>query len=145
MDKDKKKQDILMSIYFNPNHPASFSSLTKLFIAAKAKNNNITRNDVQRFLQNTYTYTSHKPVKNIFFRRKTIVKGINDQWQADLVDFISLKKYNDKYTYVLIVIDCFSRFAYAEPLKNKTRLNLSARQAAELSSDSDFHSSSGSH
>ena len=32
-----------------------------------------------------------------------------------------------------------------EPLKNKTGLNLSARRAAELSSDSDLRSSSGGH
>ena len=115
-----KKQEDLSSIYFNPNNPASFSSIEKLFVAAKAKNNNITFNDVKNFLSNTSTFTSHKPVSNIFVRRKTIVGGINDQWQLDLIDISSLKKHNHQIRYLLAAIDCFSRYAYVEPLNNKT-------------------------
>ena len=32
----------------------------------------------------------------------------------------SLSKYNDNVNYILAVIDVFSRYAYAYPIKNKT-------------------------
>ena len=46
--------------------------------------------------------------------------GINQQWQADLIDVRSLKQYNDKIAYLLTVIDVFSKQAYVIPLENKT-------------------------
>ena len=38
----------------------------------------------------------------------------------DIADLSSLAKYNDKYKYLLNVIDIFSRYAWSVPLKNKT-------------------------
>ena len=40
--------------------------------------------------------------------------------QADLNDLPSLTKYNKGYRYILTVIDIFSRYAYAKPMKTKT-------------------------
>ena len=55
---------------------------------------------------------------------KTITRGINDLWQADLVDVSSLSKYNDSYRYLLTCIDVLSKRAQVVPLKNKTGLAL---------------------
>jgi len=66
------------------------------------------------------TYTLHHPVRRNFQRCRIIVSGIDDQWQADLIDLTKLKKFNNGHTFMLIVIDVFSKFAWAEPLKNKT-------------------------
>ena len=41
--------------------------------------------------------------------------GIDDQWQADLVNMSSLATFNDKHT----VIDVFTKVCYARPLRNK--------------------------
>lgn len=59
----------------------------------------------------------HKAARRNFLRRSVILKGIDDLWQADLMDMQNLKKYNKSYNYVLVVIDCFSKYAWAEPLK----------------------------
>ena len=59
----RTKKDLLISIYFDPAHPSSFSSVKKLYTAAKAQNISITLEDVQLFLQNIRTYTSFKPVQ----------------------------------------------------------------------------------
>ena len=37
-----------------------------------------------------------------------------------MAEFRSLKTYNDEYAYILVVIDALSRFAWAEPLLDKT-------------------------
>ena len=41
-------------------------------------------------------------------------------WQADLIDVQKIKFQNSHNNYILTVIDCFSKYAWAEPIKNKT-------------------------
>ena len=43
-----------------------------------------------------------------------------------LADLSSLSKYNDKYRYLLNVIDIFSRYAWSVPLKDKTGTSIKA-------------------
>lgn len=46
--------------------------------------------------------------------------GIADTLLADLIEMQPYKRENRGYRYILIVIDVFSKMAYAEPLKDKT-------------------------
>lgn len=62
----------------------------------------------------------HKPARRNFKRRHVIIKGLNDLFQADLVEMIPYAKFNRGFKYILIVINAFSKFTYARPLKNKT-------------------------
>ena len=39
---------------------------------------------------------------------------------ADLIEYRQFKRYNKGYSYILIVIDCFSRMVYVAPLRNKS-------------------------
>ena len=48
------------------------------------------------------------------------VGGIDDQFESDLADFQSMSVYNDNYRFVLVCIDCFSKYAWVRPLKSKT-------------------------
>lgn len=66
----------------------------------------------------------HKPARRNFKRRRVIVKGIDDLWQADLVEMIPYAKVNKNYRYLLTVIDCFSKYAWALPLKSKTGVDV---------------------
>ena len=59
------------------------------------------------------------PEKKIFRISSIVVGGINNQLDADLYDLSSYKKWKDKYAYILVRIDEFSRFALVEPLKTK--------------------------
>ena len=52
--------------------------------------------------------------------------GPNQQWQADLVDMSRLKKVSDGTTFILTVIDVFSKLAWCVPLKNKSAASLVA-------------------
>ena len=64
-------------------------------------------------------YTLHKPLRKKFPRRKTFSKGINDLFQADLVDMQTLARSNNGHRYILTGIDVFSKRAFALPLKDK--------------------------
>lgn len=61
----------------------------------------------------------HKPARVRFPRRNTVVKGINDLYQADLIEMRPHSKINKGYNYILVVINCFTKVADAIPLKDK--------------------------
>ena len=112
MEKLKKKkktnpqdfENVLKRLYYNLDSPASFSGKEKLFEAAKELNDNITRDDVQKWLRTQITYTLHRPVQLKFQTRRVVVYDIDEQWQMDLVDLSKLSKYNSgfKYSYALM-------------------------------------------
>ena len=52
--------------------------------------------------------------------------GLRQQWQADLVDLSKLKKVNNGMTFLLTVIDVFSKVAWCVPKKNKSAASLEA-------------------
>ena len=55
------------------------------------------------------------------FRRERIKPLYKDEtWSADLIDKSSLSKHNNKYKFMLIVIDIFTKYSWAIPLKNKS-------------------------
>jgi hypothetical protein len=62
----------------------------------------------------------HKPIIKKFEKRRVEVNHIDETFGADLVDMGYWKEYNNKYRYILTVIDIFSKFAWAIPLKSKT-------------------------
>lgn len=61
----------------------------------------------------------HRYARLNFERRKYSMHGLGDI-QADLIEMQPFRQVNRGYRYILIVIDIFSKKAYAEPLKDKT-------------------------
>lgn len=72
----------------------------------------------------------HKQARKYYPRRYVNVKGIDDLWQADLVDMQAYAKENKNFKYLLTVIDVFSKKAYVRPILNK-----SAKIVAEAMND----------
>lgn len=70
-------------------------------------------------IKRTVVNELHKPARKNFKRRRTIVKGLHDLFQADLVEMIPYAKVNKGFKYILVVINAFSKFAWAKPLKTK--------------------------
>ena len=61
-----------------------------------------------------------RPKRNRFNRRHIFSPSIDNTWTADLADFEKFKRVNRGYRYILVVLDTFSRYAWARPLKQKT-------------------------
>ncbi|KAJ8914482.1 hypothetical protein NQ315_002754 [Exocentrus adspersus] len=53
-----------------------------------------------------------------YTRRRTIIKGLDDLWQSDLAEMRNDAKDNRQFKYILVVIDCFSKFLWTRPIKN---------------------------
>lgn len=111
--------ELLGTIYKNVGHSAGFSSVRKLYEAAKQQNPLITMKNVQDWLSKQDAYTLHKPTRRKFKRNKIYVSGIDEQWELDLVDMKLLESYNNNFRYMLCCIDVFSKFAWVHPLKTK--------------------------
>lgn len=62
----------------------------------------------------------HSQARKNFPRRRVILKGIDDLWQADLVEMGNYSTQNRGFRYLLTVIDCFSKYAWAEAIRSKT-------------------------
>ena len=59
------------------------------------------------------------------FERQGIIPLYKDEtWSVDLIDKSSLSKYNNIYKFILTVIDIFTKYAWAIPLKNKSGLSI---------------------
>ena len=58
-------------------------------------------------------------------RRERIIPLYKDEtWSAYLIDKSSLSKYNNNYKIILTVIDIFTKYAWAIPLKNKSGFSI---------------------
>lgn len=71
----------LKKIYYDPKHPASFSTVDKLWNATDKK---ISKKAVTEWLLAQDTYTRHKPKRVRFQRNCYIVTNIAELYEADL-------------------------------------------------------------
>lgn len=101
--------------YTNPSNPGSFAGLSGFL----KNNKQYSKENVEKVLLTTNTFTQHNLPARKFQRTKIIVPGIDHTWQADLVDVQKIKYQNKHFNYILTVIDCFSKQAWAEPIKLK--------------------------
>ena len=113
-----QKNRLLERLYYESNRPSALGGVEKLYRAAKK--HGITRSEVISWFQLQPGYTLHKPARRRFRRNKVFVNGIDDQWQADLVDLQSLSRWNRGHKYLLTCIDILSKYAWVVPLKTKT-------------------------
>ena len=62
----------------------------------------------------------HKPIKRKSPRRSVIVLSKGEIWSADLVDMQAFPSFNKGFKYILTVINVFSKYAWAVPIKDKS-------------------------
>ena len=72
------------------------------------------------WLSGVDAYTFHKPVVRKFARKPTIVSGLGEQVQADLMDVSTRSAHNGGVNFLLVVIDVFSKKVWVESLGRKT-------------------------
>jgi len=70
-----------------------------------------------------------------FLRRRVIVRGYDDLWQADMVDMRSYSRLNKSHKYILTVIDVLSKYAWIVPLKSKSGNEMSETIAKVIGDD----------
>ena len=111
----------LKRIYYDPKHPAGFASISKL-----SKVSGYSRGKIKKWLEKQPTYTLHRMARKKYPTRKYIAHDVDEQWQADLADVSLISKQNRGYNFILTVIDIFSRYAWARPLRTKSGKEVAA-------------------
>lgn len=61
----------------------------------------------------------HRPARLKFKRRRFIQYGLDDTFASDLAQLDQYARENKGFKYILVVIDCFSKFLWTRPLKSK--------------------------
>lgn len=105
----------MKEIWEDPARVGAFSGVSKL-----ATESGKTKAEARKWLKSQLSYSLHRPMRRRFPTRAYKTSGMNDVWQADLMEMIPYARINKGYKYILNVIDVFSRFARAIPVKSKS-------------------------
>ena len=94
--------------------PTAYGSIKYLQKSTKLK-----PSKVKLFLEGKNDHTKHKKYRKRFPTLKVIAYDINEIWSLDLAYVDKLAKENKDVKYLLVAVDCLSRYLRVEPLKSK--------------------------
>lgn len=110
-------RDYIVKLYKTPGHPVAFSSPQAIY---KFFEGDVSLSMIQDALEHVDSYTLHREYKSPAVYNPYYTYRRRVQFQADLIDISSLKQDNDNVTFLLVIIDIFSRKIWVMPLKRKT-------------------------
>nr|CAD2184911.1 unnamed protein product [Meloidogyne enterolobii] len=111
---------LLHSLYNNPNSPAAYSGVDRLWYEARKVIKKLPRKVVQDYLEGHRTYTLMRPKRIHFPRSKTIAAGFMTDVQVDLADMQALSRHNKGNKYILLGVDVLSKRLFGVPVKSKS-------------------------
>lgn len=111
---------VLDRLYNDPNSPAAFAGVDRLWLEAKKElKDQIRKRDVKEYLESHRTYTLMRPRRVHFPRAKTVPAGFMTDVQVDLADFQALSRHNKGRKYLLVAIDVLSKRVFGVPIRSK--------------------------
>ena len=110
----------IQDLYTNTSNAAAFGSRQALINQATPKG--IRSKKVDEFLSHSETYTKFRAARSKFTRLKVQAYRINEIWSGDLADVHQLAKDNDGKNFLLVFVDCLSRFLRVEPINRKSAI-----------------------
>ncbi len=117
--------------YLNPSHPTAFSGIGNI---KRFYKNAYGERDIAKTLSHVDSYTLHREYKRPKITNPFFVYSAREQVQMDLIDVSQLAKYNDGVTFIMVLIDCFTKKAWLKLLKSKSADN-SLKAIKELTSE----------
>jgi transposase InsO family protein len=99
----------------------------RFYALVKKRHIGISHPQVQAFLNNQELHQLMQQVKKKQVNKAIVTNRPTERWQADLVDVSKYKSpQNSNTTFLLTVIDCFSKFAWVVSLRNKQAATVAA-------------------
>jgi len=114
MATNTKKRSVLRRQYNNPKIPGSLGGLNQF-----SKSRGIPRKEAEEYLQSYDEFNLFRPSYSKFKTRKFIFPWRLHTFCADLISLTQYSKENNNYNYVLVVLDCFSKYLWVKKLKHK--------------------------
>ena len=109
--------ELLKQIYYNPSY--GFISNEKLYKKAKEQDDTITHKIVNQFLDSQATNQITKQVKRNKTFDSIVAEKTGSNYQMDIM-YLPNPTLNKNYKYLLVIIDVYSRYVMALPMKTKT-------------------------
>ena len=94
--------------------PASFGNAKRPQNLSK-----LSMKKVKMYLETKPSFTKYRSRRLRFPMLKVIVNDLNEIWSVDLAFVDKLAKYNSGVKYLLLAVDCLSRYLRVEPVKTK--------------------------
>jgi hypothetical protein len=98
----------------------NYPRLEVLVKLVKKENEDITKKQVEEFLNKDVATQVTKEQKPKHTEGHLVSYAPNDMWLFDIFDLSRYEKKNDGFKYLLACVDAFTRKAYAEPMEEKT-------------------------
>lgn len=108
--------EYLSRIFYDPSDPASFGTVRTLYSRAKEDGYHFKYKDIKNWLEGEETYTLFQPSKKRPETPRVIVSDKHYQYDIDTMNMSKWSKQNDKYAYILVIIDIFTRASWVNPL-----------------------------
>ena len=83
------------------------------------KSTNLKLRKNRKYLETKNAHTKHRKYQKKFPKLKVFAYDINEIWSLDLAHVDKLSEYNRGVSYLLVAVDCLSRYLRVEPLKSK--------------------------
>jgi len=113
---DKELQEALLEKF---HVGASHFEYHKTYAMLYKKHIGITQNEVKAFVRKCPTCIRNVTIKEKDDITPIISSAPLERLQMDLVDLLSFAEHNDGYSYILTMVDVFSRYVWVIPLKDK--------------------------
>ena len=114
----------LFNLYYNPDSPAAFSGINKLYYEARKEIPEISVSQVDQWLRRQKPYRTHRFKRSKFPRVPVTAFHVDAIWQVDLMQLLDWANDNaidgEPTKFILIAIDVLSRYAMVEPMASKT-------------------------
>ena len=118
---DPEDKTFLERLYYKPDFPGSYSSPINFYKAVKQTfpEKVFPRGVITNFVKSLNVYNTNRSYKRIFPRPKIICTYVNYIGFMDLISYVNRASSNRKYKYILVIIDCLSKYVKAHALLNK--------------------------
>ena len=80
---------------------------------------------IKLYLRKNVTHSLHRPKQENFSRRSIISYYPGQIIQFDLIDMQKYSTNNNEFNYILVVIDCFSKYLWCVALKTRSAFETS--------------------
>ena len=116
-DEDNNLEFDLRQKWSTLGSPIAYGGISKIY---EYYNKKISKKEIERILSTIPSYTKFKQRKKSNLHNPFFIYYRHQQWQIDITYITKLKEYNDNISYLLIVMECFSRKIFVAPMKNKS-------------------------
>lgn len=123
--KPEEKQEIMKQLIadISTRSLGIYSAYAKVL---RLKYLNISRSDIKEYFKTAEVIRMSR-IKHVQpIKQSYLPKYSFQQWQIDLMDLQDFSKYNKKYSWVLVIVDIFSKYTYAFPLYQKSGKEIKA-------------------